>query len=474
LRTLLILLTAALLRFSGAAWNVRFHPDEAWFATFARNAAVHGAWMLPGALDKTPLAIYAQALSMHLFAVESTPAGILDLDIYRGEWAARLPSALAGIVTVAAIIALGRRLGGRRAGDLAGLIAASSPYGIAYSASAFTDGLMAMFIAVGLAAARPTLRGGTWAGVFIGLAFACKQQGLYAVPFCIALLAARRSGLHRRLIAFALALAGVIGVVLIWDAARSAETGWASVFAQAAANNDPERFFPAPDELIPRLSAWLTFAPYLFAASPIWIALILLARPRLARLESALLLLILGYLVVHWLVRFNLYDRYLLPLLPMAAALVGVMLARARRPIIIAFAALLIVGGTAAYRGGIPIGAEAAAQRDDGRSYAGIDQIAAWLDSRTLGAIIYDRWLGWSLDYYLGAWSDKRRVYYPTPDELAVGAAAQPDPAPRYFVAPTDVEAAPYLSALESAGFRGRSAFAQGDFVVYELIRETP
>lgn len=474
MRTLLILLTAALLRFSGAAWDVRFHPDEAWFATFARNAAVHGAWTLPGALDKTPLAIYAQALSMHLFAVESTPAGILDLDIYRGEWAARLPSALAGIVTVAAIIALGRRLGGRRAGDLAGLIAALSPYGIAYSASAFTDGMMAMCIAVGLAAARPTLRGGAWAGIFIGVAFACKQQGLYAVPFCIALLAARRSGLRGRVIAFALTLAAVIGVVLIWDAARSAETGWTSVFAQAAANNDPERFFPASDELIPRLSSWLTFAPYLIAASPIWIALVALARPRLIRLEWTLLLLILGYLVVHWLVRFNLYDRYLLPLLPIAAALIGVTLARARRPIIIVFAALLLVGGITAYRGDIPIGAEASAQRDDGRSYAGIDQVAAWLDSRALGAIIYDRWLGWALDYYLGAWSDKRRVYYPTPDALASGAAAQPDPAPRYFVAPTDVDAAPYLDALRGAGFRGRLAFAQGDFVVYELIRVMP
>lgn len=473
MRTLLILLIAALLRFSGAAWEVRFHPDEAWFATFARTAAVHGAWMLPGALDKTPLTIYAQALSMHLFAVETTPAGILDLDIYRGEWAARLPSALAGMVTVAAIIALGRRMGGRRAGDLAGLIAALSPYGIAYSAAAFTDGMMAMFIAVGLAAARPTWRGGAWAGVLIGLAFACKQQGLYAIPFCLALLAARRSGLHQRLIAFALALAAVAGVVLLWDAARTASTGWVSIFAQAAANNDPERFFPAPDELIPRLSAWLTFAPHLIAASPIWIALVMAARPRLKRLHRALLGLMLAFIVVHWLLRFNLYDRYLLPLLPISAALLGVMLTRAHKLIIIALGALLIFSAAAAYRGDIPIGAAASAQRDDGRSYAGIDQVAAYLDSRALGAIIYDRWLGWELDYYLGAWSNKRRVYYPTPDMLAAG-AAQPDTAPRYFVAPTDVDAAPYLSALEGAAFRGELAFERGDFQVYVLIREAP
>ncbi len=472
MRTLLILLTAALLRFSGTAWETRFHPDEAWFATFARNAAVHGAWMLPGALDKTPLAIYAQALSMHLFAVETTPAGILDLDINRGEWAARLPSALAGVVTAAAVIALGRRMGGRRAGDLAGLIVALSPYGIAYSPSAFTDGMMAMCIAAGLAAARPTLRGGAWAGVCIGLAFACKQQGLYATPFCIALLAARRSELHQRLIAFALALAAVIGLVLIWDAARAAASGWASVFAQAAANNNPERVFPALNELIPRLSAWLTFAPHLIAVSPLWIALIVLARPRLNRLHRALLALVLAFILVHWLLRFNLYDRYLLPLLPASAALVGVMLARARGLIITAFAALLIVGGAAAHRGDIPIGAAAAALRDDGRSYTGIDQIAAYLESRALGAIIYDRWLGWELDYYLGAWSDKRRVYYPTPDELASGAAAQPDPAPRYFVVARDAEYMPYLEALQQAGFTAQMRSEQAAFRVYELERE--
>lgn len=474
MRALLILLTAALLRFSGSAWETRFHPDEAWFATFARTAAVHGAWTLPGALDKPPLAIYAQALSMHLFAVETTPTGILDLDIYRGEWAARLPSALAGIITVAAIIAFGRRMGGRRAGDLAGLIAALSPYGIAYSASAFTDGLMVMFIAVGLAAARPTLRGGAWAGVLIGLAFACKQQGLYAIPFCLALLAARRSGLHQRLIAFALALTAVAGVVLLWDAARSASTGWTSVFAQAAANNDPERFFPNMSELLPRLETWLTFVPYLIAASPIWIVLVMAARPRLYRLAWTLLLLTMGYLLAHWLLRFNLYDRYLLPLLPVSAALIGGIMARAHRLLMVGLCATLLISAAAAYRGDSPIGAAPSAQRDDGRSYAGIDQVAAYLDSRALGAIIYDRWLGWGLDYYLGAWTDKRRVFYPTPDTLAVGAAAQPDPAPRYFVAPTDMDAAPYLSALEGVAFGGELAFEQGNFQVYILIREAP
>jgi hypothetical protein len=147
-------------------------------------------------------------------------------------------------------------------------------------------------------------------------------------------------------------------------------------------------------------------------------------------------------------------------------------MARARRILIVGFCTILLMGGAAAYRGGVPIGAAASALRDDGRSYAGIDQAAAYLSARALGAIIYDRWLGWALDYYLGAWSNKRRVYYPTPDALAAGAAAQPDPAPRYFAAPVDVDTQPYLDALESAGFHARQVFEQGNFQVYALIRE--
>jgi hypothetical protein len=224
--------------------------------------------------------------------------------------------------------------------------------------------------------------------------------------------------------------------------------------------------------LIPRLSAWLSFAPYLIAASPIWIGLFLAARPRLSRLQAVLLALTLAFILVHWLLRFNLYDRYLLLLLPTSAALVGSIMARARRILIVGFCAILLAGGAAAHQGGVPIGAAASALRDDGRSYAGIDQVAAYLNARALGAIIYDRWLGWELDYYLGAWSNKRRVYYPTPDALAAGASAQPDPAPRYFAAPVDVDSQPYLDALESAGFRAQLVFERGDFQVYALIRE--
>ena len=60
---ILILLLAALARSGALADDARFHGDEALFATYARNAAIYGDWMLSGALDKPPVSLYAMALT---------------------------------------------------------------------------------------------------------------------------------------------------------------------------------------------------------------------------------------------------------------------------------------------------------------------------------------------------------------------------------------------------------------------------
>ena len=74
-----ILCLAAFLRFHALAQDLRFQADEALFATFARDAALNGAWMLPGALDKPPLTFYAMALSMS-FAARGSTDTLLDFD----------------------------------------------------------------------------------------------------------------------------------------------------------------------------------------------------------------------------------------------------------------------------------------------------------------------------------------------------------------------------------------------------------
>jgi hypothetical protein len=50
----LIILMGALFLIRGMTTSERLHADEAYFLTFARNAAVNGDWLLSGALDKPP------------------------------------------------------------------------------------------------------------------------------------------------------------------------------------------------------------------------------------------------------------------------------------------------------------------------------------------------------------------------------------------------------------------------------------
>jgi hypothetical protein len=95
--------------------------------------------------------------------------------------------------------------------------------------------------------------------------------------------------------------------------------------------------------------------------------------------------------------------------------------------------------------------------------------LADFLNAKPLGAVVYDHWLGWELGYYLGEWTDKRRVYYPTPEALVSDALKLDDPAPRYFVAPTREPVAPWLDALRRAGYAVERVYQQQGFAVYEL-----
>jgi hypothetical protein len=70
----------------------------------------------------------------------------------------------------------------------------------------------------------------------------------------------------------------------------------------------------------------------------------------------------------------------------------------------------------------------------------------------------------------MGQWTDKRRVYYPTPDALVADALKLADPAPRYFVAPVGQPTSPWLDALRAAGFATSQFYEQQGFIVYKLI----
>jgi 4-amino-4-deoxy-L-arabinose transferase-like glycosyltransferase len=481
---LLIILLGTWLRFHALAQDRRFHPDEALFSTFARAAAINGDWMLPGALDKPPLAIYANALS--------------QVFIGEGEFAARLPGTFASILLLPLMSALSQRFYGnrtrphRRAPLLAMLLTALSPFAIAFSATAFTDGMMLLLMTLALWLIAAGHWG--WSGLALALAFACKHQALFYLPLILALgLVGSHGGaaLRNRFLRFLSTFAIGITTLLIWDNTRD-ET---SIFALAAANNDPWRLIRA-NEILPRMMAWLTNAQTLISTGSITFVFILIAlaalairvirqpRHRAVVIDLIFFTFILAYALLHWLVAFNTYDRYLLPLLPPLILLVSRGVAamgmiyhapRTRRFflftnqrnnfLLILICALMLIPALDAAEGRTLINGEY-------QQYEGIDQLAAYLNSKPVATVIYDRWLGWELAYYMGQWTDKRRVYYPTPHELARGALALCKIGLRYLPAPTQQPITPYLEALREAGFGVTQVYDTHNFVVYEIIVE--
>jgi 4-amino-4-deoxy-L-arabinose transferase-like glycosyltransferase len=585
------LLLGAALRFHALARDARFHPDEALFSMFARSAALNGDWLLHGPLDKTPLTIYSMALSMTAFS--SVQAGLNQLDIHLGEFAARLPNALASLLLVPVMYALaktvyrkeavskikphpvhgeGRGIGVSlfRSGEigdnavpiLAALLMALSPFAIAFSATAFTDGPMLLFITLALWMAVAGRWG--WSGLWLALAFASKQQAVFYLPLVLAVgwvmspvkphplrllmvgegrkigrlffrrmlkhpserkKPAEADSVHRRhlefrsrglfqatrsvvpatwlqairrilpariqaLLRFVFPIVMCLVALNAWDMARAQDT---SFWALAATNNNPARLI-RPNEILPRLSAWLTDAGTLLGPALVTALLLGLAAavlgwrlPREAHrretlVDALLATFILGYGFVHWLVAFNTYDRYLLLLLPPLILLAARGIEKIKEltqrnreaekhrglsvPMCLCASLLgfyLLFSAFEASEGRINVGG-------DRGEHDGIDRLAVYLDSRPLGAIVYDHWLGWELDYYLGQWTNKRRVYYPTPEALAADALRQPDPAPRYFPVPLDEPVRPWLEALCRAGFAVTLDYAEPGFVVYRLI----
>ncbi|MDX1991115.1 MAG: glycosyltransferase family 39 protein [bacterium] len=490
----LVLLCAAGLRFRALSLDARFHPDEALFSTFARNAAVHGDWMLHGPLDKSPLSIYAAALSMHFVGAFITEDGVIDVPVRQGEFAARLPNVLAGVLTIAVAYALAKRVTPRdpTVWLIAALLMAVSPMAVGISASAFTDTFMLLF---GVGSALAAASGHTgWSGMLLALSIASKQQGIFFLPLTMGISwRSLRSGRSKKVFGFASAFGGGLALLLLWDWMR----GETSIFALASVNNNPGRLLTSPEEWWPRLRQWAQHAWTMFGGAGATVALIMIAiyacfvkdfEPqsthrtrrgvqskilalfaswRSNTLQAILGVFALAYFALHWIGALNLYDRYLLPLVPLIALLVasGMVRLMYRKqafalPVIALILTVVVLGVGAA-------GRVNHANEDDAQ---GILELAAYLNAKPLGTILYDHWLGWQMGYYLGAWTDKRRVYYPDPETQAQDALCNPDPAPRYLIAPDGANVLPWLTAFRDNDFDVQGVYGLRGFRAYKII----
>lgn len=143
-------------------------------------------------------------------------------------------------------------------------------------------------------------------------------------------------------------------------------------------------------------------------------------------IDAILALYTCGYLTTHFLITFQPWDRYLLPIVPLVVllaarglALIGSHRLWKTRPDAraAAGATLVLVLSYAAWQGvtgRLPVGS-------DHGAYAGLDHVVAFVRTQETNGVIYDHSLGWFYDFYMfGATLDRR--WWDTGSRLAANA----------------------------------------------------
>ncbi len=411
-------------------------------------------------------------------------------EIRQIETESRLPSLFASIVTIALLYSLGTRLyKSASTGLLAALLVAVSPFAVSFGPTAFVDPLLTTWILGALLAASSGHLG--VAGVMAGLAAATKQQGLLFLPL---VLFSGASALHRvpgprrqghRWMPWLLFLVGfgaVIGGMGAWDQARDQRPGF---FEQSVISYGGLRFAPL-SELGDRARSWLQLAED-FWPSPWLKGLFLSALAALACAAGlaglrrrgaapslntrsvlghthdlsarslAILLFIVLFLLAHWLLEIQLWDRYLLIILPLVALLVARALVSAghllptgrwRAAGLPCVVIVVLVGSAspvlASLRGHLPIGG-------DHGAYDGMDDLAAYArEQLPAGSVLYDHWLGYHYRLYLYGAPLHIHWYPGTPDLVQDALSYRREP--RYIVFPSWKDGSPAVVALAGAG----------------------
>jgi hypothetical protein len=478
-----------------APWQQnRFLEDEALYAYWGLQIASGSDIMLDyEPVDKPPLYPYALALSFALFNLPSgwsRDAGPAGLGTHSAETAARLPSLIASTAAIALVYSLGRTVfRDTTTGLFAAALLALSPFDILFASTVFTDPLMvALVLAALLAAAK-----GRWAcaGIAMGLAAATKQQAIFFFPLVVitgALVSRqipeanrpgtlqrprRRASTAAHLLRLALAQGWsrfAVGFAIVgagvswWDLVRAQRPGF---LGQSLLSYGGLRLVE-PGELSLRAAHWLGFVGS-FWVSPwlnglmsflllVWLAGRLLnLRSDRTRIELALFVFVLLFLALHWSVSFQLWNRYLLGLVPLMALLLARSTLSVQRALlatpwrwastsglVLVLACLLSSPLFKAARSELPLGG-------DHGAYDGVDELAAFLRTRSAeDAVLYHYWLGSHYRFYLYG-AALRLHWYPDLDDLARDAVIYRRE-PRYIAFPSWRDGRPATETLAGAG----------------------
>ena len=426
------------------------HQDEALYGFWARLVSTgRDFWMATVPVDKPPLVPYLIAGGQAAFGVS--------------EFVMRMPGLAASLLSIPLTYVLAQRLYADRVTALvAAGVMALTPYPILFGATALTDPLLVVCWLAACYVASSGRYG--WAGLVLGCALAAKQQAIALAPAVVGLgLIGWKEGSARgkwkgASTRFVLGLGLVVLAMLGWDGLR-AESGAAAGFWRQGVDSYGGLRLIWSTELIPRLQAWTRFLGYLFGWPGLGIIFVLavaglvllgLSRQRRTRAGLANLMLsayAVAYLLLHWLIAFPVWDRYLLPLVPIAGLLLGQAAtllnglkwggsaesrnwATAWRCAFNTFLAVSLVGsGVMATSGRLPVGG-------DHGAYHGLKDAAVFLRALPAGTVLYDRWLSWHFDYYLFD-ALLYRAGFSSPGWLAADAAAFYDGRPRYLVLPS-------------------------------------
>ncbi len=218
----------------------------------------------------------------------------------------------------------------------------------------------------------------------------------------------------------------------------------------------------------------------------LWIDLKYHARSRDALIDLWLLAYLIGFIAFHWLLAFQIWDRYFLLIVPIAALLMGRLVTRiidSFKDHLVILSALHLVTLSLVMILCLPYAFAASKSQyaiggDHGAS-DGIDQVASYLAALPSGTVVYDHWLAWELSYYLGE-GHVYLAYFDTPGALAgdlqAFAAGGED---RYVVFPARESPDKTIEAIGPIGFQMTpvystiNRFNQTSFTIFKIIPST-